>query len=299
MKPVFEKVDYEEGKSAFKIYQYSQPYFSAPWHFHPEYELTYIISGRGKRYVGDSMESFEEGDLVFLPSNLPHVWISKKSYHTGNKNLKCKCIVLQINPLYVQDHLFKYTDLGRIGDFFRISQKGFFITGETSKKIKQLLACSISRETTERYLNIMQILYVLSKQNDIHPLASHVFLENNYLNQSHKLQVIYKYVNDNYNKNISLEQAAEKANMNKSSFCRYFMEKTNKTFMEYVNFQRIRYACMLLIEEKFSIGEICYESGFNNLSHFNRQFRKQTGKTPGQYRNQFSGLPGKKTFRLA
>jgi len=275
------------GRSAIKVKWREMPYFTYPWHFHSECELLYVIEGFGTSYVADSIKPFQSGDLALLGSNLPHFWKSDESYHNGSSNINVKYIVIQFPNDFFKDQVSKYPEFRMIGDLFERASQGIrflpqFVTG-VSKKIKKIAKTN----GIERIVLLLQLLQILATTEDYILLAGEFYHQENLEMGNDRLTKVLHYINTSYQHKVELEKVAEIANLHPSAFCRFFKEKTGKSLLEYVNDMRISYACKLIIENQQSISQICFECGFNNLSNFNRIFKKQTGFTPSEYYLQF------------
>ncbi len=285
-KPSFEKVTYSDSYS-FKFTKLSNQYFESPWHFHPEFELVLITSSYGKRFVGDHCEPFVEDDLVFIGSNLPHVWLNDKKFFEGNEQKPAEGYVIQLPEQYFPGDMLKHPELYNIRNLLMRAARGIRITGKTCSQIKKNILQMDKSQGMERYKLLLTILDCAGESNESYPLASMGYCRTTPPSIPPRLEKVYQYVMQYYQDDISVGKAADIACMNKSSFCRFFKSVTKKSFTEFVNEIRIGYACKLLIDGKFNITGICYECGFNNLSNFNRQFRRFTGKTPQEYKKQY------------
>jgi AraC-like DNA-binding protein/mannose-6-phosphate isomerase-like protein (cupin superfamily) len=261
-------------QNSFKVLQYKVAEFDMSFHFHQEYELVYILQGKGTRYIGDSVESFEQGDMIFVGPNLGHMWHSKKS-----KDSDAEAIVIQFaGELF--SSLIQTPEFRKIKKLLDQSNSGLKIQKKLRReiliKIKKLLTCKGAKSI----IQLLDILDTMSNSKDIVILnlnKSQVFTSDRRIN------AVYNYAHAFYNQNITLTSAASIANMEKSAFCRFFKEKTQKTFTQFLNELRIDIACDLLLKKEKSITEIAFECGFNNIANFYRQFKKITGKTPGEF----------------
>jgi AraC-like DNA-binding protein/quercetin dioxygenase-like cupin family protein len=284
MKIMYEQIDFP-GRSAVKVKWQVKPHFTYPWHFHNEYELLYIIDGFGTSFVADNIEHFESGDLVLLGSNLPHFWRSDELY--SKEKLNVKYIVVQFPEDFFRDQINHYPEFQRIGDLLKRSSRGIRFFPEFVKTISHKITELIRTEDLERILALLHLLQTLAKTSEYRLLAGELYQEMPQDLNSDRLTRILHYINTNYQRKIELDKVAEIASLHPSAFCRFFREKTGKTFSEYVTDMRISYACKLIIERKIMVSQVCFESGFNNLSNFNRLFKKQTGFSPTEYYQQF------------
>lgn len=287
MRPIFEKFDKPEDQS-FYLEEFVNPYFPDPWHFHTEIEILYIKEASGTRYIGDSIGLFRPGDLVIIGSNTPHVWESHPDYLNPEYQLLSTAVVI----LFLEDNIGK--SFSNIPEFYKIkhfleeSKRGIQFLDITREKLIKHIEGLSSRHGMNRLIGLLKILDIMSTSHDIKYLSAPDY-KSLIINSDDKerMETIYRYVIHNYSKKILLEDIASKVNLTPHSFCRYFKSRTGKVFSSFINEVRIGNACKMLLENKESISQICYDSGFNYLSHFNRQFKKMKGITPSEFRINF------------
>lgn len=281
MKPVLERVIYPVQQS-FRVYLQSLPYLQSPWHFHSDYELVLITKGYGKRFVGDHVESFSEGDLVWIGSNLPHVWINDQAFYSGNKELISESIVIQIDKEYFEKALSCLPEMKQLEKFLNTSRFGLKI------KTRKDLICDIQRLLNHKgvsgFAYLLLLLDKISHSKTNQKLASQGFIEDFTPPANQRLGRVFEYLMKNYHHQITIDEVAKIAQMNPTSFCRFFKLSTGKTFFNYVNELRVGYASKLLIDGGFSISQICFESGFQSISNFNKQFKNVTEFSPSEFR---------------
>ncbi len=287
MKLMHEQVDFP-GRLAVKVKYREMPRFTYPWHFHPEFEILYVIDGFGTSYVADNIKSFQSGDLALLGSNLPHFWKSDQSYLESEGNLKVKYIVVQFPRDFFSEQVLNYPEFHAIGKLLEQSMRGIRFCKEFIPKVKdkilQLPGCS----GIKRIILLLEILQLMAETRDYLLLAGEFYQQDKQDFNSDRLTKVLYFLNTNYQHKIELEKIAEMASLHPSAFCRFFKEKTGKSLSVYVNDMRISYACKLIIEGRMSMSQVCYESGFNNLSNFNRTFKGYTGFTPTNYYMEFN-----------
>ncbi len=281
-----EQIDFP-GRSAVRVKLQEKPHFTYPWHFHSEFELLYVIEGFGTRFVADSIESFEAGDLALVGSNLPHFWKSDGSYFEENNSQKIMYVVIQFPNEFFKEAISEYPEFHRIKDLLSKSARGIRFSSEFAKKAKRKIFKIVRSKGFERALLTLELLQFLAKTKEYRLLAGELYQIENHDFTSDRLTKVMHFLNTSYLKKVELEKVAEVANLHPSAFCRYFKEKSGKSLSEFVNDMRISYACRLIIEGKMSVSQICYESGFNNLSNFNRIFKKHTSFTPTLYYHEF------------
>lgn len=274
-------------RTAVKVKWRKMPHFTYPWHFHSEYEILYVIEGTGTSFVADNIEQFESGDLAMLGSNLPHFWRSDAKYHMPDSKEKISYIVIQFPGDLVRESIFEYPEFHVIQKLFKRSSRGIrFLPAFSEKAGKQVLKVAKS-SGFERVLSLLKLLHELAKTEKYRLLAGELYHQQNHDFTNDRLTKVLHYLNNCYLNNVQLEKVAEVANMHPSAFCRFFKEKSGKSLSQFVIDMRIGYACRLILEGKMSVSQICFESGFNNLSNFNRTFKRQTGFTPTGYFEEF------------
>jgi AraC-like DNA-binding protein len=286
MKPIFEKISKPEDQS-FYLEEVIKPYFTDLWHFHPEIEILYVREGFGAKYVGDSINSFYPGDIVIIGSNIPHVHVSNSDYLNPEKNLRSSAICIQ----FAETVLGSFRDipeLYRINEFLNESKRGIQFGNKTRKKLISQIEELPALSGMKRLIGLLTILDIMSTSNDIKYLSSPKY-EPIIINSEDKdrMETIFRYVIKNYSDRIFLEEIASLVNLTPQSFCRYFKSRTSKVFSSFVNEVRIGNACKMIIENKESISQVCFASGFNYLSNFNRQFKKIKGLTPSEFQRQY------------
>lgn len=287
MKPHFHKVP-RTSDNSFSFRYDRKPNFETLWHFHPELELHYIVKGQGTQYIGDTISSFSDGDLIFLGENLPHTWRCSEKYFQGNPAVEVEAFVLQFLPTCFGKDFLQLPETQCISSLYEKAKKGMVIQGEAKEKIIHFLNRNLVATNFERIIHLLEILKTISSTTEYETISPGY--ANNHLidsSEMHKLEKIYTYVFAHYMEEISLESIAAIANLSVSSFCRYFKTMTNKTFFEFLIEIRISNVCSALIEDKLPIEVICYECGFNNVSNFYRHFKKVTGMTPFAYKKQY------------
>lgn len=286
MKIMHEQIDFP-GRSAVKVKLQEKPHFTYPWHFHSEYELLYVMEGYGTSFVADNIEEFDAGDLALLGSNLPHFWKSDESYLDASNKKKIKYIVIQFSNEFFKEAISEYPEFNMIKELLERSGRGIRFSKEFAEETKRKIFKVVRSKGFDRALHTLKLLQHLSKSVDYKLLAGELYQIENHDFTNDRLTKVMHYLNTSYLKKVELEKVAEVANLHPSAFCRYFKEKSGKSLSEFVNDMRISYACRLIIEGKMSVSQICYESGFNNLSNFNRTFKKHTGFTPTMYFEEF------------
>lgn len=249
--------------------------FAFAWHFHPELELTWIVRSRGRRFVGDSIEDYRDGDLVLLGPNLPHTWHSEP----GRTH---EAVVAQFAP----DFLGELPELRGVRALFDRAGRGLAFGGRTLKAVGRLLDGMGDVDGLPRLRSLLEILERLAAARDARPLSSRPFTEARGADME-RIDRVCRYLAERYAEDVGLPDAAAVAHLSVPAFCRFFKARTGKTLVAYLNELRIGRACRLLMETERSVSDIGFDSGFNNLSNFNRRFRALKGTSPREFRRAF------------
>lgn len=282
MKLMHEQIDFP-GRSVIKARMEEKQCFTYPWHFHSEYEIVYVLDGYGTRFVADSIEEFNSDDFVLMASNLPHFWKTDVSYLEVENHKKVKYIVLQFPNEFFKEAISDYPEFYRIKELLKRSARGVAFSKEFAEKARKKVLKVVRSDGFERLSMMLQLLEFMAKSKDYRLLAGQYYQLENHNFNSDRLTKVMHYLNTHYLRKVELNEVAAVANMHPSAFCRYFKESSGKSLSEFINDIRIGYACRLLLEGKKTVSQICFESGFNNLSNFNRTFKKNTGYTPTSY----------------
>ena len=284
-KPDFETISPDTGHSYKYAYfdKYSPNTHKVKWHYHPEVELVYINTGVGKRQVGTHLSNYQDGDLILIGSYLPHTGFTK-GLEEGQKE-----IVIQFKPDIFEMAFQNLVELKRINQLLELSKKGIVFDGSIKEDIGIRMEGLQYETQIDAFLTFVKILHDLAKEKDkkILNAEGYAFISNPTENK--RLKKIFNYIRDHFMESIALEDISDQVFMTPQSFCRFFKKSTQKTFTNFLNEYRINHATKLLSETDVDIKTICYESGFNNLSNFFRNFKKITQLTPNAYRDEIVG----------
>ncbi|MBX3239159.1 MAG: helix-turn-helix domain-containing protein [Chitinophagaceae bacterium] len=268
-----------------------QPFFWSPFqrqpslHVHPEFQLTFIVEGYGKRIVGNSIERFEPGDMVFLGSNVPHVWLSDPVFYQEGIQLQSKVIIAYFNPKVFYQIFNMLKEFDSIREMICQASKGIRVMGETKNIIAEKLKILINKRGFDKVEGLLQIMNLISVSEEKSFIADTMGeINHSYSPYSDKLTDVVNFINDNLHEPISLRQAADIACMTETSFCRFFKRRTKKSFSQYLNALRINRACEILRQTNKAITDVACICGFNSVSHFSRVFKEHTGVNPFHYR---------------
>jgi AraC-like DNA-binding protein len=318
IQPLFQKISLESWQGAFLVLRGR---FHVVWHYHPEIEITYVEHGRGVRYVGDSEEYFDAGDLVLVGSLLPHVWLVDPEYYQLNPGVSPESKVILFEESCLGERFFELKEMTGVKKLLQFSKRGIRFMGRSFEKlIPSIKSMDQYRSTTESLHEKVaaQSTFAAGKKiilllEILHQMSRIVFLDGKegedyeFLNQSNyeyqpnedltePLGQALTFMSDHFHEKISVEEIAEKADMPFRTFSRYFKKRTGKTAGAYLTELRIEQAMVKLIETDDSIQTIAESCGFSQLPHFSNRFKKLTGQTPSEYRQEareryFSSLP--------
>lgn len=272
------------GSNLLSVISREDSFFTAPFHSHPELELVFVKESFGKRIIGNSVAQFEAGDMVFLGSDIPHVWLNDEIYYQGNNALKAKAIVVYFDKEIFGPAFYELKETQKIKSFFNKAVRGVAITGRTNELIEKKLEKLGQKKDFELIAGLFKILAILSESADTTFINNEFYKPISENSQKDRLSAVFDYITKNYNDEISLSKIAEIANLTPTSFCRMFKLKTKKSFVSYLHEIRISNACKLLIETDMGISEIGYQCGYKTASNFNQLFKKITRITPKEYR---------------
>lgn len=271
--------------SHLSLIERDESFFNAPFHFHPEFELVYIVESFGKRIIGDSIEPFCEGDMVFIGSGLPHVWLNDEVFYKKMPHLKARALVLYFNKNIFSPLFYEMKESLKINEFFQNASRGICINGKTKDTIVEKLECLLHKNGFEKIVGFFEIMRILSESDDLHFITSDGYSHRLQHSETDRLSEVYKFVQQNFKENIPLSAIADISNLTPQSFCRFFKKRTGKNYVEYLNEVRIAAACKYLLETDSSISEIAYNCGYKTVSNFNKLFKIITGNSPKIYRS--------------
>ncbi|MEE1963635.1 AraC-type DNA-binding protein [Flagellimonas taeanensis] len=271
-----------DASSSFSVTQNSYPYFLKVWHYHPELELVFIKKSTGTRFIGDSIQKFQPGEVVLLGKNLPHMWLNDDHYFEAEDPNAAEAVAIHFTEDFLGEAFFKSVELSHIGLMLETAIRGikFQSTGTDIQKYFENMPVMDSFSKT---IALIELLNKLTKHKNHEFLSSIGYMDNFEQNENKKLRKVYGYIFDNFKNEVNLGEVAQLIGMNPSAFSRFFKRTHRKTFTRYLNEVRIGYACKLLLENENNITGTAYESGFNNISNFNRQFRTIKKMSPKDY----------------
>lgn len=277
------------GEESFFIGIFQDNLEKSSWHYHNNFEISFITEGSGKRIVADSIEEFQPGDLVFIGRNLPHVWIADKETRSPS-NRTLEMVFLQFTSEIFGSQLLVLPEFRNVAKALALSERGIQVVGQTLNEVSELMLQMPYMKGFERMLHFYRIMDIIGKSDSNIQLASKEYMKMRFKSGNKRISAIHEYLMNNYRDEVNLKRLSELVSMAEGSLCRFFKENVGMTLFEYLNQIKTDFACRLLMDPDLSIMEVCLDSGFNNLSHFNKQFKKMTGATPSEYRKRFKGL---------
>ncbi len=276
MKVEYEKISPDTG-SSFRLIHWKSENDRFFWHYHPEYEIVFVKKGSGKLHIGDHLTNYQEGELVFIGPDLPHTGFG---YGVIGKHEE---IVVQLREDFLGESFLQKPEMQAIKELFGRAKRGLSFHGKAQKMVATKLQKMLHLTHFERLMELINIFQILATTKDFSILNA----DGKRFDFSHKdedrINSVYEYVERNYQQSVDIQAVANLTSLTIPSFCRYFKKITHITYTDFVNEYRINQACRLLFENK-PIADICFEVGFNNISHFNKTFKQLKGKSPREYK---------------
>lgn len=276
MKPILEQIRLLQPNATFYSYRFEVPFFEFKWHYHPEYELTYIVKGNGFRLVGNSYAPFTDGDLVLIGPNLPHTWVGK-----SKNDALFEAVVLQFSSSFIASFL-GFEESAALQKLLDTAQKGLFFN-LANEEVKSLMIQLTETTGFDRILSFLALLNQLSAAESL-PLATENVVSLQSLETEKRINKVCGYLEQNFTTKITLGEVASLISLSESNFCKFFKKATGKTFSDYLNDIRIQESCQILLKTDLDINQIAMQCGYESLSYFNRIFLKKKGLTPRQFR---------------
>lgn len=284
MKPILEHLPVREGESFF-VGQFAYPYFPTPFHYHPEYELVLVNESRGQRVVDCHIDSFGKGDLTLLGPNLPHLYRNDPDYYQGESTLRAESIVVHFSESSLGRDFLALPQLSLVRQLLIQSAQGLDILGKTREAVTQKLGRLLTLSGIARLLVFVETLELIAESGE-YRMITQPLLTKPPVESTERLHLIIDYLTKQFNQPIALTDVAQVAGLTRTSLCRYFRERTKRSLGDFLNELRLRHAARQLRETQRSVLDISLDSGFENLSNFNRAFRQFYKVTPSLYRKQ-------------
>src|SRR5690606_28306599 len=241
MKPHFHLIQ-KSNDFPYLAKRHTLPNFGSTWHYHPEIEIHHVIRGEGVRFIGENISNFNSGELLLLGENLPHMWRCNKEYFEGNKKVTAEASFVQFLPNFMGDDFLEKKEAQTVLALYERARSGLIVYGKTKERILDLLYEAVGNEGLKRMMNILNMVNILSASNELKKISSGITLYQSSDYEMNRINNIYQYILTNYRNEISLEEIASIAHLNKNSFCRYFKMITKRTFREFLIEVRISHA---------------------------------------------------------
>ena len=284
MRAIYESVQ-PDNTASFRVRHFAEKAFTAPYHYHPEYELTLIVAGHGKRYVGSHLATYAPGDLVLLGPNVPHCW---KTDPGPPGEIRAVSIVGHFTHDFMGPAFFEKAELRPLAQLLQRSANGLrFVGAAQARAQRQLQQLGQEPDALGRLLLLLSILQGLAATPEYAVLDPHHSARAAAPAERERFHLVMAYLVEHFREEITLTQVAGVASLSPSAFCKYFKNITRRTFIQTVLDYRLQYATQQLVQTSRPVAEICYDSGFQDVSYFNRTFKSCYGQSPLQYRRTF------------
>ena len=272
------------SSDCFTNFSRTKTEFDFPVHSHEELELNFIQNAKNaKRLVGDHIAEIDDLELVLVGSNLPHAWLTNKC-----KSNEIKEVTIQFHKDLFDEKFLRRNQMSFIRSMLERSAKGILFSRETIQQITPRLSALVQKQGFDSILELLSILHDLSVSRNMHTLSDTTFSNAHLSYNSRRIDSAFEYMNQNFHRPITLTEVSKLVNMTDVSFSRFFKTRTGITFMDSLLELRLGSASRLLIDTTQSVAEVAYNCGFNNISNFNRLFKKKKGCTPKEFRESFS-----------
>jgi AraC-like DNA-binding protein len=276
MKPLIEKLPLADNTS-FLAERFATPHFEVPWHQHVEFELIAFEEGEGASFIGNYVGDFSGGDIFFLGSNLPH------TFQKADKDMFTSALVVQFREDCWGQGFMQMPETREIKSLFETAVHGLRINEPCKSQLAPMLFRLPYVKGFERVLLLCECLLLIVRQQAYTALSTQEIKAYSSKNRE-RIDTIFQYTIDYFQEPVTLEAVAKSVAMSVPAFCNYFKKRTKKTYIDFLNEVRVGYACKQLADTQHNIASICYDSGFNTLANFNKQFLKVKKLTPSAYR---------------
>lgn len=282
MKTFYEQIPLDSSKT-YIAREFKVDNFTFPFHYHPYFEINYIVKGSGKRIVGQKITEFSGNDITLIAPNLPHQFKNPEN----KKKQKIHSIILQFRPSLFGEDLMSKSEFASLVSLFQKARRGVAFGRNTIKKVDLKFRKLLNLKGFRGLMLFLEILNDLAETNDYEYLSDITWEEIAPGKGRELTERIFHYILNYYTDDLSLEKVAEVAGISKSAFSHYFKKRTGKTFSSFINELRVSHASRLLRETEKNVAEVCFDSGFNNLAYFNRVFKNIQVVSPRDYRKKY------------
>jgi AraC-like DNA-binding protein len=279
MKRVIREAIHPDVDSSFKILLTPNLNDLFYWHFHQEYEIVYVEAASGIRHIGDHLSRYEGSDLALIGPYIPHL-----NFDYGVKT-RVETVVVQMKEHFLGATFFSMPEIAAINDLFERARTGLAFYGDTKKIAGEKLKELTSLSHFDQLITLLQVFQLLASSHEFSNLQSRPIANATVLKEQRRLHTIYHFIEMHYQRPINVNEVARLVHLTTAAFCRYFKKSTHCTFTGFLNQYRINQAKKLLLNDK-NVTEACYASGFDNLSYFNKTFKKLEGVNPSHFKKQ-------------
>ncbi|KAA9357164.1 AraC family transcriptional regulator [Larkinella humicola] len=280
----------QQPHRSFDLRHERLPFFTNPWHFHPEIELNFVVNSTGMRFIGHTIERFSGGEIVLLGSNLPHYWKNDVVHPEAENPASAEAIVARFAPQFAGEPFWELPETKPIQRLLNRAGIGLKLLEPLRTDVARQLVALLENEGLTQLTALLHILDQIAHSEAVLPIAPGYVPNQQVTRQSERLSRVIGHLMQQVEAPVSLVEIAELANMNPAAFCRYFKSQMGQTLTQFVTDLRIRYACDLLTRTDESITFISEQSGFENISYFVQAFRKKQGVTPARFRQRLRGV---------
>lgn len=276
MKPILFKVT-ESTNESFHVQENFQGHQYDQMHYHPEYQISLIVEGHGACTIGEYNDRFAPGNVYVIGSNVPHVF----------DNSDAHVISVFFKDTTFGGYFFQLPEMAAVKHFLEEASQSFKLNHSLAHRIEPLMLELNKLGGATRIIRLLEILNYIALSSEKRVLSQTIADSSySYTALYRRMKKVFRYLADNFDKEISLDDAASSVHLSRYAFSRYFKKITNKSFVNYLNELRVKAACRFLLRSDYTITQIGYLCGFNNLSNFNRHFKKLMNCTPSEYRAQ-------------
>ncbi len=280
MKPEYEKITepLECSFTAKIVNRRNRPLLSQAWHFHPEIEICYTLKSNGRRFVGNQISDYQEQDLVMFGSNLPHGFTT---------DVYCSQIVIQMAHDFLGQAFINRPELRSVKYLFAHAKLGLAFKDNIKKKTWKIIRKLIKAEGMPQLLHLLELLQVLADTNEVEEICSEEYALDFNEAQLGRIKIVYDHIMKNFKNKVSIKEIANKLNISEAAFYKFIKNETKKTYTQIINEFRIHHASKMMMTSDKTIAQICFESGYNNVSYFNRKFKEIMHQTPQGFKSQY------------
>jgi AraC-like DNA-binding protein len=272
-------------QEAFRLQTDVLPHLYDKLHHHPETQIMFIEKGEGTLITGDYVGRFSAKEIYLIGGGQSHVFRNDEKYYRSRNKRNVQATSIYFDEKYAGENFWQLDELQEVKKFLAHAGAGIRMEGSTKERVTKLIQELKSAKRIDKLILFLQLLNVLTTSQEITRLSVSPLINAGHTTEDKRMNDVLHFTFKQSHRKIKISEVAEIANLSSEAFCRYFKLRTRKTYTNFLNEVRISQACKILIEGHQSIQSICFDCGFQNLSHFNRTFKRVTGKTPKGYVN--------------